>query len=250
MANPEHVRWLLEGVTTWNARRLDPNFIPDLSGEDITARLRGTQMTTSDERPNLNEVNLSQALLYDCNFSDTNLAAANLSGSNLMGTRFKNSQLIFANLTQFRLHDSDLTGANLMGANLRQANLTNCTLTDTELTDTDLSGANLTDSRSWQARMRSFSSILWHLPPTSLTGQVTSINDILPNVGKLKNHYAQSIMQEPPGATHLLLPRGINGHLGPDPKCNASISGRWKLAARCGRGDVGRSSITSCGRLR
>ena len=28
MANSEHVKWLLEGVTSWNARREQNDFVP------------------------------------------------------------------------------------------------------------------------------------------------------------------------------------------------------------------------------
>ena len=133
MANPEHVRWLLEGVTAWNARRTYQSFVPDLREQDVASMLRAAQMVETDGRPNLREVNLSQTLLSGCNFSDTYLNQANLSGSDLSGARFENSELILANLAQSQLRDSDLTGANLAGASLGQANLTNCKLTGTRL---------------------------------------------------------------------------------------------------------------------
>ncbi len=197
MANPEHVRWLLEGVTAWNIRR-NQGFVPDLSGEDIAAGLRGTQMTTSEGMPDLTNVNLAQALLSGCDFSGTSLNNANLSGADLTGAQLVNAQLVIADLTQTRLQDANLSGANLIGTRLGEANLTNCTLVNTLLADADLVGTNLTGSRPWQASMRSPFSTLWFLPNTSLTGQATSINDILQSVGTLKNYYAQSIMQEPP----------------------------------------------------
>ena len=35
MANVNHIKWLLEGVESWNARRITADFEPDFEGEDI-----------------------------------------------------------------------------------------------------------------------------------------------------------------------------------------------------------------------
>ena len=35
MANSEHVKWLLEGVASWNARREQNDFVPDFEGANI-----------------------------------------------------------------------------------------------------------------------------------------------------------------------------------------------------------------------
>ena len=40
MANPEHIKWLLEGVEAWNARREQNPFRPDLEGADISKEFR------------------------------------------------------------------------------------------------------------------------------------------------------------------------------------------------------------------
>ncbi|WP_165828019.1 hypothetical protein [Rhodovulum sp. BSW8] len=40
MGNPEHLKWLLEGVEAWNARRQRDDFMPDLSGMDIRGGVR------------------------------------------------------------------------------------------------------------------------------------------------------------------------------------------------------------------
>ena len=197
MANPEHVRWLLEGVTAWNARRTYQSFVPDLREQDVASMLRAAQMVETDGRPNLREVNLSQTLLSGCNFSDTYLNQANLSGSDLSGARFENSELILANLAQSQLRDSDLTGANLAGASLGQANLTNCKLTGTRLTYADLVGANLTGSRPWQARMIPTLPLEWTLPSLFVDMKVTGINGVLQNINELKGHYGLPNRQIP-----------------------------------------------------
>ena len=192
MANPEHVKWLREGVTAWNSRRTYQSFVPDLRGQDIASMLRAAQMVTQDGKPNLRGVNLSQALLDGCDFLDTILDSANLSGAHL-----ENSQLFFTNLTQARLNDADLTGANLFGARLGQANLTNCTLIATQLADADLVGTNLTGSRPWQASMISiFSRPQWSYPHARLDEEVTSINDVLRNISRIKSNYGSYNHQE------------------------------------------------------
>ena len=38
VANPDHIRWILEGVEGWNKRRDKSDFEPDLSDEDIYER--------------------------------------------------------------------------------------------------------------------------------------------------------------------------------------------------------------------
>ena len=66
MANNEHVNWLLNGTDSWNKRRDQEDFTPDLSGHDFgNACLRGT--------------NLSSAKLEGADLSRANLAGANLS---------------------------------------------------------------------------------------------------------------------------------------------------------------------------
>ena len=141
MANPEHIKWLLEGVESWNRRRLIQEFIPDLSGEDIASQLRDAQLVTSSGKPNLEDVNLSQALLSDSDFSDTSLFSANLSRSLLWRTHLDNAQLFYANLSQAMLQEAYLTGADLTFAQLGQANLANCKLAGTKIADADLVGA-------------------------------------------------------------------------------------------------------------
>ena len=35
MANPEHIKWLLEGVESWSARCEQEDFKPDFAGANI-----------------------------------------------------------------------------------------------------------------------------------------------------------------------------------------------------------------------
>ena len=196
MANPEHIKWLLEGVESWNNRRNDQDFIPDLIGEDIASKLRAAQIVTSDGEPSLSGVNLSRARLRGCNFSDVDLIATNLSNADLSTALLENSQLIIADLTQAILRDVDLTGATLTGAKLGQTKLTNCTLLGVKIADADLVGSDLTGSRPWQASMGSlFSLSQISLRTATLTKPITSINDVLKQFKLLQNHYTEANLQ-------------------------------------------------------
>ena len=200
MAIPQHVEWLLEGASAWNDRRWTSDFIPELSGEDLVARLRGSQSTAPGRSPVLGEANLSKALLSDCNLSYTSFLRANFAGAYLQRTCFENALLAFADLTQANLQGADLTGANLTGAKLGQANLRNCKLDRARLADANLVGADLTDSRFWRASVRGLISDNWDdcKPTTCLGGKVTSVHDVLQRIRMLKNRYTSERPQEPP----------------------------------------------------
>ena len=181
MANPEHIKWLLEGVESWNARRQDEAFVPDLSGEDIASRLRDAQITASTGQPDLTGVNLSGARLGGCKLSGVFLTGANL---------------VIADLTRARLLGADLTGADLIGAKLGQANLSTCKLVGARVGDADLERADLTGSRPWQASMESrFSTSLMIGSSTALTASITSINDLLQQFKLLQNYYTGANLQ-------------------------------------------------------
>ena len=59
MADPEHIKWLLQGRLSWNKRRKEQHFIPDLSGEDIAARFVDAQITSGEGIADLAGIDLS-----------------------------------------------------------------------------------------------------------------------------------------------------------------------------------------------
>jgi uncharacterized protein YjbI with pentapeptide repeats len=73
---------------------------------------------------------------------NASLAGANLNNANLTGALLKGADLSGANLQGANLTDADLSGAALAGANLHRANLT-----DADLSGADVSGANLNGAR-------------------------------------------------------------------------------------------------------
>ena len=98
MADTEHIRWLLEGVESWNRRRIEQDFRPDLEGVEIAEELRQASIVNSNGKPCLNGVNLSEASLAGCNFTATELRFANLRGADLRGSQLELTDLFWANL--------------------------------------------------------------------------------------------------------------------------------------------------------
>jgi hypothetical protein len=145
MANPEHLKILLEGVEVWNQWREDnPEVIPDLS------------------EANLSEANLLRADLREANLSGTNLIKADLRLANLIDANISRAILIGADLDGADLFLAELIGADLSKAilseamlseaNLSEANLSGADLYTARLIDTKLDGATLTGARLWEAQ--------------------------------------------------------------------------------------------------
>ena len=112
MANPEHLKWLTEGVDAWNTRRQHKNFQPDLFGVDFG-------------------IELPRVTLDRVDFSDANLRCSNLKDANLQ--------------------NANLTNASLSCADLQNANLSNTTLVGADLRQATLIGVNLLNAQPWQA---------------------------------------------------------------------------------------------------
>jgi hypothetical protein len=78
MANPQHVEWFLEGVLSWNRRRKDTDFTPDLSGEDLRTLFEQAGRIRPDERMPLHHANLRGANLEGAKLERANLRGADL----------------------------------------------------------------------------------------------------------------------------------------------------------------------------
>ena len=182
MANPDHIKWLLEGVEAWNTRREKENFQPDFSEENIPALfdkrpgysirsspghtmwhstawdvtitpLRGINLSSADLRgADLKQVDLSDSDLRGAKLKGINLRAANLTRANLSFAKFEGE----ADLSHVVLQDAflvavDLTGVNFECADLRKANLGDAKLAQARFGGADLIGANLMTSHPWKA---------------------------------------------------------------------------------------------------
>jgi len=139
MANEEHLAILRQGVTAWNAWRLEnPAVRPDLSRAD----LEGADLS----RANLNISNLRGADLFTTDLHGANLNGAELAEANLTEAKLSGATLIAVDLSGVNLSRADLSHADLFKANLISATLIGANLSNAELIGTNLSGADLSDS--------------------------------------------------------------------------------------------------------
>ena len=162
MANSEHIKWLLEGVESWNERHQNvPGkgylFTPDFEGAPLYWTLRDAGKLDGRGRIPLAGADLSDAVLTK---ADLNLA--DLSGANLE----------LATLTESKLWQADLTNANLHFA--------------------ELTGANLTASEPWKADL--YPSVIKSPEQhPDKARPVTSIKDLLPKIQRIKDYYDPTI---------------------------------------------------------
>ena len=164
MADPQHIKWLLEGVEAWNARREREDFKPDFVEADISGEFKKREKLGADGRVCLRGINLRKA-----NLSDAKLTQANLIGADLTGAKLRKSDLTGADLTCAKLIDADLTCAKLDSANLIKS---------------DLTGAILLFSKLWKAKLYGCQNTR-----TSCKKEITSIEDLLKACRKLKKKY-------------------------------------------------------------
>ena len=144
MADPEHIAWLNEGASAWNARRRRLRFVPDLSSEDISRALGG------HDREDIREISVRLPAV--------NLSGANLSNSTLRDTDLTGARFYQADLTQARLRGSDFTGAHfvgcdLIGAQFHSAKLVRTWFLQNNLTAAQFNGARLEQTQFIQCRL-------------------------------------------------------------------------------------------------
>ena len=167
MANSEHIKWLLEGVEAWNARREQNPFQPDLVGADISNKLR--------EAKNI------------FNFSEYN----SLTGIDLSSANMRNVNLKYTDLSESTFYNADLHDADLSWTKLNNTNLINAKLKNTKLYCSDLTNANWANTDPWDA-------VLYE-PPNEATIKIKKASDICSSIqdfsslinecNKLRKHY-------------------------------------------------------------
>ena len=185
MANPEHIKWLLEGVTAWNTRREQEDFVPDFEGVNIYEAFRNAEKLDKDGYIPLVGINLMRANcqqsrldtpyktvgadlrnanLWSANLQHAQLANSKFDGANLAGTRFDNARLSGSSLRGVkRMASTTFVKADLFQANLKEAKFANAclakaklcrsTLEGADLSAADLTGADLGWSRPWTAKL-------------------------------------------------------------------------------------------------
>ena len=123
MADPKHIKWLLEGVETWNKRRRKKPFTPNLQRENITEVFH-----SADKFVRIEETSTREEVQYDripetIELSEINLSGANLAGSILNGVNLSNADLSYANLNGTDLSYAEFPNADLGGTELWKAKL-------------------------------------------------------------------------------------------------------------------------------
>ena len=210
MTNPKHLDWLAEGVTSWNARREQDPFFPDLEGEDISGRLgilereyasgiradlRGINLSGADlSGSTLRSTDLSSALIGNAKLDRANLSRSCFDGANFAGAQLREVDLSSGSLANARLLSTNFSGAKLLGTDVKGAQFFGCTLNDAHLYSADITGADFIRSRPWQAKLH-WSLSNTYLEPAPL--DVCNINGIAGLVDvcrQLQNAYRNNVV--------------------------------------------------------
>ena len=172
MANPEHIAWLLEGVDTWNARRRQDRFRPDLSHLNFREEFQNKGQLDSDGQVRLPEINLS--------------------GANLIGAKLQFARLYGADLSAANLTVSDLRCAQLEGASLRNADLTAAKIQRADLRDTILTGAILSRTKPWRAYLYPHADVMGRRS-LDLPSPIADIASLLDACRSFEEHYSGDV---------------------------------------------------------
>jgi len=136
MANEEHTRLILQGVSQWNIWRRENHgldLLPDLSGIDFMNR-------------NLIGANFTSTNLTGVSFAFAHLGGANLYEANLTDAILQRSNLGDANLTRANLTHADLTEALFVETLLEETDFLNAVFAHTVLANLDLRGCKHLDT--------------------------------------------------------------------------------------------------------
>ena len=184
MANPDHIKWLLEGVDSWNQRREQQDFTPNFEDANIYEEFQNSGKLDKDDYIPLAGINLGRAnfrgsclstplttcgadlrdaKLWHADFKDAQLTnskfdsailnGACLNGANLLGASLCDAKMLSARLHKTNLFQANLTNAELGLSYLKEADFSCAILKATDLTTANLTGASLGWSRPWQAKL-------------------------------------------------------------------------------------------------
>ena len=172
MANPEHIKLLLEGVECWNRRREEEPFFPDFESANLLIEFRNADKLVCGEDLRGNSIdriplagidfggaNLEGAVLMgadlaEADLTDAVLSKAKLSDSILRCAVLEGADLIDADLWSADLSKAKLHRAKLNNAKLNCAHLCNAELQDSHLIKTKLVGADLRDAKLMNAKLK------------------------------------------------------------------------------------------------
>ena len=214
MAKRKHIKWLREGVKSWNKRREKHHFFPDFSGSYIPLELKEssykerTPFHFSLDKIDLRNADFCNAGLFGLDLRDANLNRAKLRGANLglidlrktqlIGADFSKADLSGAKLNGVVAHEAKFIGAKLMGARLLDAQLvhadfTRANLTDAKIKDVDLRQATLIDTNI--ANTQFWKSVLYtkarDIQPyiSDSSDEIQSVEDFVKKYESFEKHY-------------------------------------------------------------
>ena len=209
MANPQHVKWLEEGIDTWNERRKTTTFRPDFSNHDFGGRSlfeknRDRERKDWDRIP-LQTIDLSKAILVGADLRVADLTNASFYGAEL--TRASLSQAIltgadfrFANLSSANFINADLTDAKFggYGAKLTNANL-QAIVTNADFREADLTDVAWLPGELWKAKLFWPNRIHYKFP--NAFSAIKDIQDLLDNIREIK-HSIEAMMSQTRAKAH------------------------------------------------
>jgi len=214
MAKPEHIKWLREGVESWNEKRKKHPFRPDFSGVYIPTELQGSsykekkRLFFSLQEIDLRYADFCNAGLFGLDLRDAKLSRAklrdadlgliDLRGAELIGTDFGKANLSGAKLDGVVAHEARFTGANLIGARLlgaqlvhadfTRANLTGAKIRGVDLRQATLIGADITSTQPWKSVLYTKSRDMQPYPSDS-SEKIESVGDLVKKCESFEEHY-------------------------------------------------------------
>ena len=142
MANPEHIKWLLEDADSWNAKQARQNWDADLSECDIYMTFQQANLLDDE-----GYIPLARYDFNSANFRKSRLTSyitdhgADLSGANLRDANFQEAQL-----ENSKLDNAILTGADFSKAQLANSKFDNAILAGTDFSEANMRGVRLCGS--------------------------------------------------------------------------------------------------------
>ena len=191
MANPEHIKWLLEGAERWNAKQARQNWDADLSGCDIYMKFQQAGLLDEDNyiplatydfsRANFRKSRLTSYYMnHGADLSGANLSGANFQEAQLDNSKLNNAHLIAADFSEAQLENSKLDNANLVSADFSKAKMRGVSLCGSLMASTrfgradlfhaDLTNSNFANAYLSNARLGSATLDSTNLTSATLTG--------------------------------------------------------------------------------
>lgn len=200
MANPQHIRWLEEGVDGWNERRETSSFRPDFAGHDFGGRTLFEKKSKDWERIPLRGIQLRDAILVGSDLRVVDLANASLYRADLTHASLSQAILTgadfrFANLSNANFVNADLAGARFggYGAKLTNANL-QANVDGADFREADLTDVEWLPGELWKAKLFWPNRSRWRY--TGEFSAIETVGNLLDAIKRLKPCHKNLIGEE------------------------------------------------------